>query len=341
MNKDQEPQNGATTPTQAAASGAPRRSRAVSVSSGLALILSIVALLASAYLSYTFIQKRGLYRADMFSRLDKLEDESAKTHDSLTAINQQLNALKETQDTLKAAMNKVSSEFGKGRRQWLLSETEQLLLIANNRLQLSHDVNLALAALRAADEELQQLADPRYLPVRRALVHEIGTLESLGSVDVSGMALRLGDIAQRVDQLPLAPDVRPATAPAKPPAAQSGSQLQMMWQDLIGLIRIRRTGAVSRPLLPPDQAYFLRQNLRLMLYNAQTSLLQGNAPVFDQDLSAASGWLKTYYDSSAAPVKAVQQELDQMLKSQFRGRLPDISGSLELLRRIRGAKTQP
>jgi len=340
-NKDPDTQQAVATAAGQPTAPMPWRSRTGSVSGGLALILSIVALLASAYLGYIFIQKRGLYRADMFSRLDKLENASTQSHEALATMAQQLTALKEAQDTVQAAVNKVSGEFGKGRREWLLAETEQLLIIANHRLQLAHDVNLSLAALRAADQELLQLADPRYLPVRRALAHEIGTLESLDSVDVSGMALRLGDIAQRLDGMPLATDTHSVTRPAVPPVQQNYSQLQAMWQDLVGLIRIRRSDDVRRPLLPPDQEYFLRQNLRLMLYGAQTALLQGDAPVFDQNLNAARRWVKSYYDGSAAAVQAVQTELDQMLHSQFRSRLPDISGSLEMLRRIRGTKVEP
>ncbi len=340
-NKDSEETKSAARPANQPTSSAPRRSRAGSVSSGLALILSIVALLASAYLGYTFIQKRGLYRADMFSRLDKLEDESAQSHDALAAMAQQIGTLNETQDTLQAAVKRVSGEFGKGGREWLLAESEQLMLIANNQLQLAHDVTLALAALRAADQELQQLADPHYLPVRRALSREIGTLETLDQVDVSGMALRLGDIARRLNNLPLATDTQPSTAPSTPPAPQTQSQAQMMWQDLVGLVRIRRIDENRRPLLPPDKEYFLRQNLRLMLYSAQTALLQGDAPVFDQDVNAAHEWVKDYYDQSAPAVQAVQADLGQMLKSPFHSRLPDISGSLEMLRRIRGMKAEP
>ncbi|MHB8455577.1 MAG: uroporphyrinogen-III C-methyltransferase [Acidiferrobacterales bacterium] len=340
-NKDSEETKSAARPTNQPTPGAPRRSRAGSVSSGLALILSIVALLASAYLGYTFIQKRGLYRADMFSRLNKLEDKSVQSHDALAAMAQQIGTLNETQDTLQAAVKRISGEFGKGRSEWLLAESEQLMLIANNQLQLAHDVTLALAALRAADQELQQLADPHYLPVRRALAREIGMLEALGQVDVPGMALRLGDIARHLNALPLATDTQQSTAPPTRPAAQTLSQAQTMWRDLVGLVRIRRINEDRRPLLPPDKEYFLRQNLRLMLYSAQTALLQGDAPVFDQDVNAAREWIKDYYDESAPAVKAVQTELDQMLNSPFRSRLPDISGSLEMLRRIHGMKAEP
>lgn len=312
-----------------------KRHRSGSVSGGLALILAIVALLSSAYLGYTLITKQGLYSASISSDLKQLAEQSSKSRGEIVAMTQQLEVLKNNQDSLQAALAKVTSEFGKGRREWLLSESEQLLIIANHRLQLSHNVGLALAALRAADLDLKQLGDPRYIPVRRTLADEIGRLEALGHIDVSGMALRLADIAQHLGNLPLASSSRPTVPAASPQPGAQRSQFGAMWHDLLGLVRIRHTRKLGVPLLPPDQEYFLRQNLRLMLYSAQTALLQGNAAVFVQDVTAARHWISDYYDSSAAPVQAAQAELGRMLSSPFRSKLPDISGSLEQLRRIR------
>ncbi len=339
-NKDPDTRTPGASTTESPKTHTAQRSRARSVSGGLALILAIVALLVSAYLGYTLITRRGLYSASVSSGLEHLAEQSAKSQGAIAAMTQQLIALKQNQDTLQAALEKVTNEFGKGRRKWLLAETEQLLVIANHRLQLSHNVELALAALRAADQDLNQLADPRYFPVRRALAGEIGRLESLGRVDVSGMALRLGDLAQHLDGLPLAANSHSIARPTPTPATQR-SQVQTMWHDLISLVRIRRTSNLRMPLLPPDEKYFLRQNLRLMLYGAQTALLQGNAAVFDQDVTAARRWIKDYFDSSATSVQAAETDLGQMLNSPFRSKLPDISGSLELLRRIRRTGGNP
>ena len=333
-NKDPDARTPGASATEPPRPNAAQRRRAGSISGRLALILATVALLTSAYLAYTLIARRGLYSASVSSNLEHLAEQSAKSQGTIATMTQRLDTLEKNQDALQAALLKVSSEFGKGRREWLLSESDQLLVIANHRLQLSRNVKLALAALRAADQDLKQLADPRYLPVRRLLADEIGGLQSLGSIDVSGMALRLGDIAQHVDGLPLAPVSHPTPRPAPAPAVQR-SQLGTMWHDLIGLVRIRRTSQLRVPLLPPDEEYFLRQNLRLMLYGAQTALLQGNAAVFGQDVAAAHQWIKEYYDGSAASVQAAENELGHMLNSPFRSKLPDISGSLEQLRRIR------
>lgn len=331
----------------ATATAAPKTTARIagnSLASGLALILSAIALLASAYLGYTFIEKRGIYRADMFDRLDKLEDASAQQQQTMGEHAQKLAALEETETTLKTGMEKVFNEFYRGRSDWLLAETEQLMLIANHRLQLAHDVHLALEALRAADRQLQQLGYPRYLPVRKAVAEEMAQLEALERIDIPGMSVRLGDMGTHIDRLPLTPETRQtAEERARHPtvAVEKKSVAREMWNDINSLIRIRRSDELRKPLLLPEQQYFLRENLRLMLYGAQTALLQGNAATFEQNIQSARQWLVDYYDANAPAVRSAQADLDRMLKAHVSSTLPDISGSLELLRKLSGKKAGP
>ena len=337
-NADHTPHATAPTPKTSARIGGS------SLASGLALILSAIALLASAYLGYTFIEKRGIYRAVMFDRLDKLEDASARQQQAIDEHAQKLAALEETETTLKTGMEKMFSEFYRGRSDWLLAETEQLMLIANHRLQLAHDVHLALEALRAADRQLRQLANPRYLPVRKTVAGEMAQLEALERIDIPGMSVRLGDMGAHVDRLPITPETRRAAeerASRPTGTPEKKSVARQMWNDINGLIRIRRSDDLRKPLLPPEQQYFLRENLRLMLYGAQTALLQGNAATFEQNIQSARQWLGDYYDVNAPAVRSAQADLDRMLKARVSSNLPDISASLELLRALSGKKAGP
>lgn len=312
-------------------------SRPGTVTGGLALILAVIALGVGAYLWYSLTVRQGLFTSDASNRLNELEREVKQ----LPALEQQLDALQETQDVLKTGVEKIYGDLGKGRSDWLLSETEQLLIIANNHLQLAREVNLALAALHAADKQLKDLANPAYLPVRKILIEEIGALEAMARTDISGMALRLGSIAARIDRLPLATPTQFSEAPAA--AAESGGGIRSlpreMWKDLMNLVRIRSLGETRKPLLPPEQQYFARENLRLMLYGAQVALLHGDAATFEQNTKAARQWLDDYYDTSTQVVIATQDELDGMIKTRIKTALPDISRSLEALRRVTGRRS--
>src|SRR5207253_2146278 len=115
------------------------------------------------------------------------------------------------------------------------------------------------------------------------------------------------------------------------------AQARSLWQDMLSLVRVRTDVSAQRPLLPPEQEYFLRENLKLMLYGAQLALLQGNTAVFQQNIAVADQMLKDYYDLSTQVVSVMHGELEKMRASKLVAELPDISHSLAALRSVSGA----
>ena len=305
-------------------------SRSGRFAAGLALVLAIVAVLASGYVGWLVNSKRGL--SDAKGRLFQVEQETAQLQALSAQMNQELGTLRETQDMLKSGVQALHGEIGKGRRTWLISETENLLVIAQHRLAYARDARQALEALRVADRQLQQLGDPDYLPVRKLLEGEIGALEGFERLDLSGMAQRLGQLGARVNTLALAPEpVRPTQGVAG--AGGEPGFLNDVWRDLRNLVSIRTTTDVRRPLLLAEQKYFLRENLRLMLYGAQVALLHGDIKTVELNVSAARQWLRDYYDAGTPAVQTAVAELDAILKTRPVD-LPDISASLKALRDI-------
>jgi uroporphyrin-III C-methyltransferase len=304
---------------------------------GLALVLAIIAMLASGYVGWLVNSKRGL--TDAKGRLYQVEKETAQLQALSAQMNQELGALRETQETLRSGVQALHGEIGKGRRAWLINETGNLLVIAQHRLAHARDARQALAALRVADRQLQQLGDPDYLPVRKLLESEIAALDGFDRLDLSGMAQRLGQLGAQVESLALAPDpVRPAAGTV----GTGGEQgfLREVWKDLRNLVSIRTTTDVRRPLLLPEQKYFLRENLRLMLYGAQVALLHGDVTTVVSNAKAARQWLRDFYDAGTPAVQSAAAELDAILKTRPVV-LPDISASLKALREITARQAVP
>ncbi|MHB8743330.1 MAG: uroporphyrinogen-III C-methyltransferase [Sulfuricaulis sp.] len=332
----------------------PNDSRRGKVRGGLALIVASLALITSGYIWYTVLYRNAkLFSMDVVGTLDRVESDYNKTQVTLTSNENDVKTLKDTQDTLRASLEKINTDLERNRQEWALTETEQLLVIANNRLQLARDPHSALAALRAADQQLRALASPKLLPVRRELAREITLLEPLDKTDITGITLRLATMADTVDSLPLAVDIQmhqyakekaPGTANGTPVAAADNGWRQMtwsLWQDIRSLVRIRNDVSSQRSLLPPEQQYFLRENLRLMLFGAEQALLQGSVPTYQQNLKTAVHLLKDYFDVNSPVVSAVQNELSELQTTKLATELPDISDSLAMLRRISGEKAEP
>lgn len=305
---------------------------------GLSVILSIVAFCMSAYLWYMLARKDALIGAHIGPRLVQVETAVATMQGRVDRTEQQLQELAKSQSSLQESIVQLNGNNGERQRQWAITEAEQLLETANHRLQLDHEVGFSLAALKAADRELRRADDPRLTGVRQTIANEVQALENLHQLDISGLALTLQSMAASVDQLPLGPETRyqpPSHTRAQPAVTPLGHWQRFLAElkvDLSNLIRIQRNGQSQPPLLPPTQAYYARQNLKLMLYSAQLALLEHQDAVYSGDLNRARRWLLQYFDASSAPVKHMTENLAAMAQKAAQVRVPDISASLEALR---------
>ena len=313
--------------SQAPAAAKPKRSGRFAA--GLALVFATIALIASGYMGYLINSKRGL--SDAKGRLFQVEQETAQLAELSAQMNTELGTLRESNTALGESLQSLQGEIGKGRRAWLISETENLLVMAGHRLAYARDARLALEALHAADRQLVQLGDPEYLPVRKLLEKEMAALADYQRLDPDGMARRLGELAAGVGGLPFAAANRP-----QPEAPRADSDFaREFWQDIKGLVRIRSTTDIRRPFLLPEQAYYVRENLRLMLYGAQVALLHGDAGTFERNLTNATHWLRDYFDVDDKPVAETLAAIEEMLKTRPVN-LPALGSTLEAMRELRG-----
>ncbi len=251
------------------------------------------------------------------------------------------------QEGLGEAVRGLREQMGRDESDWTVSEVAYLLRIANHRLQLSQDIDSAIAALEAADRGLAKLGDPAYLPVREAIAIDLQRLGNLERLDRAGVAMQLGGVADSVSELPLAEAYRvrfterptpqqPAQAPAEPAAARTGDWKEFVggiWSDLKALVVIRRGEEATRPLLSPREEYFLRENLRLKLETARLALLERDAAVYGATLAEAGQWAREHFNTEAAATRNLLETLQRLQGVVVAPTLPDIS---DPLRRLRG-----
>src|SRR5882672_9223225 len=166
------------------------------------------------------------------------------------------------------ALEALYQELSRNRDEWQLAEIEQVLAIASQQLQLARNVRAALLALQLADSRLARTDRPQFAPIRRALARDIERLKAAPAVDFAAVTARIDNLIAGIDGLPLAFDERTERAPvAKDTAAAERSFVGRLgaevWNELSQLVVVRRMDAAEPPLLPPSQAYFVRENLRL------------------------------------------------------------------------------
>ena len=236
------------------------------------------------------------------------------------------------------ALEALYQELSRSRDEWQLAEIEQILAIATQQLQLAGNVRAALLALQLAEGRLARADRPQFLPIRRALARDIERLKALPMVDVPGMSMRIDGLAAQVDSLPLAFEERgEREAPAKQPGAPGErgfwSRLSAeVWSELRQLVVVRHLNSPEPPLLPPSQAYFVRENLRLRLLNARLSLLSRDEAGYREDLRTAQRWIERYFDPRSKHTAEALAQLKQLSSTTISFELPAITESLEAVR---------
>jgi len=225
----------------------------------------------------------------------------------------------------------------------LLSEVEQMLVLASQQLQLAGNVRGALAALQASDQRLAKAEKLAAAPLRRALAQDMDRLKALPQVDTVGIAVKIDTLVASADQLPLVvadslPPVRVA-ARAKPLEEPGFTRAARdFWEEMKGLVRIRELESNDAALLAPSHAYFLRENLKLRLLAARVALLARDEQSYRDDLRACQAWLTRYFDARAKPTQNALATVKELAASPVSITVPDINASLAAVRTARAAR---
>jgi len=254
-------------------------------------------------------------------------------------IDQQLEKLDEDQRNNGRRVSALAALMGRSEQGWSLAEVEYLLRIANQRLQLQRDVNTAEQALIAADQRLHDLADPHFLSVREQVARDIEAVQAVAAVDIVGISLSLSAALANIDQLSVAgsryqPAVDTETKSLEPRATIGDWRElpSLLWSTLSGLFRIREHDKPVTAMLAPEREYFLRENLRLQLSAARLALLRDDGVQYQAILNTAQDWLNAYFAGDDGKVNNLMAELEQLKAINTVPELPDISGSLRVLR---------
>lgn len=222
-----------------------------------------------------------------------------------------------------------------------LAEVEQMLLIASQQLQLSANVRAALIAMQTADSRLQRMNRPAFSGLREVINNDMDKLRALHEADITGINLQLNNLISAVDSMPLAYQQQlPANeSVAQTAAPETGTTWQKLlhdiWSELKQLVRIENTDQAEIPLLPPNQEFFLRENLKLTILSARLALLSRDEASFRLGLKTAQQWTARYFDAKAGVNRHVSDVLKKLAASDISIELPDISDSLQAVRNYR------
>ena len=181
-----------------------------------ARMIAAVALAITAVATWIAIDARVSVRAIESTVGGRLSELGAESAGAKITLAQAQAALKESQARIaeletraadtqeqRVALEEMYRELSRSADDRLLSEVEQLLVLASQQLQLAANVRGALVALQAADQRLARAEKLAATPLRRAITQDMERLKAVPQVDTVGLAVKIDGLIAQTDALPL------------------------------------------------------------------------------------------------------------------------------------------
>jgi uroporphyrin-3 C-methyltransferase len=234
-------------------------------------------------------------------------------------------------------LEELMQSLSRSRDENLVVDIESAIRLAQQQAQLSGSVEPLLAALRTADQRLARAAQPRLSRLRTAIAHDIDRITAARVTDLPGLMARLDELARQVDELPLANAVPVTGSGARlkeaPPANWTWWQrsLGLLQEEARSLLRVSRIDQPEAVLVAPEQAFFLRENLKLKLLNARLGLLSRQTEAARADVASATAALNRYFDPMSRKTQAAAGLLQQIQGQMRSVELPRLDETLAVL----------
>ena len=217
------------------------------------------------------------------------------------------------------------------RSDWLLAEAEYLTRLAKQRLQTERNTKSPLALLESVDAILQQIDEPNLIEVRGAVAADITALRLVNDIDKQGVYVELNALTGSIKKLEVMEADKPLEL-AKEAKQQNTPQdvgvLDKFLADFSGLIRVRERQSPIEPILERAEEQTVRQNLQMMLEQAQLALLREEQVIYQQSLVKAQEYLQRFFKVTAS-AEGISQRLQRLADTNIIQQLPSIHSSLE------------
>ena len=258
-------------------------------------------------------------------------------------------------------LEELMQSLSRSRDENLLVDIEAALRVALQQTAITGSAEPLVATLKQSDERLARYSQPRLEGVRRAIARDLDRVKAASVADVSTLTIKLDEAIRMIDDLPLlssasvgrgergraaaatrthaaaSAPVRTASAPVRAPAwssnigEASSRFFSQAWDEIKSLVRVTRIDEPDAVLMAPDQAFFLKENLKLRLLNARLALLSRQFDTAQGDLQLAQSSLERYFDKTARRTMLAAELLRQIAVQARQGGVPRPDDSLAAL----------
>lgn len=301
------------------------RSSAQSGKSGVLVSLAALVLVAAASV-YGYVQLSQMNMM-LTSSISALRQQATLNQREIDSLHQALASVQQTAATLTAVPNA---------NKWQVAEAQHLARLAEQSLNIMHDVPAALMMLQDAQQILNHATDAAVAPIRQALAENIAVLQAQPQVSQEQIYLQMNAIYNEIDHLPL-PATPLQTAQEENLRSKDYSEApwwKIQWHKSMDAIRkiviVRYTDGNDTPLIMPEEKMYLYQNLHAQMQAAMLSVMNRNNEIFQTSLLNMLAWVQKYFVQDAQSTVNVLNQLRALQQVNLQPPAVEIATTLQL-----------
>lgn len=318
----------------------------------MTVVVSVAALASSYLTWQSFSGLRAAVGQRMQSaeaEVTPLRELSSETAGRLNALQSRLSGAEQRISELnlqRTQLEELMLSVSRSRDETLVQDLGSALRFAVQQAQLMGNPQPLIAALQVGIERIEAAANPRLAGVRDAMKNDLDVMQTETNTDVSLVVRDLAHLTRDVNKIAMrdtapptdrtvtsdadtsaapSPAIGLATDPASTTVApslldQAVTSVSSVWHSLSQafvaqasqLVRVRAVAPTDELMLSPENAWVLRENLKLRLLSARLAVLSGQKQTALADISAVLQGIALYADPAAPSVVGLVGDLQQL-----------------------------
>ncbi len=266
--------------------------------------------------------------------IDNIED-NKENYFSKESLEKQLQLLKSIPTRMSLVEDRIGSLVGVSsdtRNNFLISEAEYYLEVANFQLQILNSPKQASLALHIANQRIKQIPDLNLIDVQQAISNEIDMLEKTITIDLEKIVLQIVNLIETTEIL--------SFKKLNDASEEEGADLEEKnalhaWNNtkkaISNLVQITPPGSLKELPKSYESERHLKSILQLQLQLAAMALMQREQAIFDMALNNIDKTLDKFFDSDNEQIINIKMIIADIKSEVSTLSVPDISASLSLL----------
>lgn len=238
-----------------------------------------------------------------------------QTQRQQTQLTQTLNNLEKVQKFNTKRLESMSTYQA---NRWLASEALYLLKIADRKISLDRDTLTATYLIKDAQQLLKRSQAPEFALIVDSMQQDLKYVKTIQQQAALKVDETINDMLVSLNKVPMLviPETKPKPLPVKTPRETKLNwyqHLTVTWHEILAdIVTIRHHEGNAPEFISPKQAWYVKENIRLRLQNAELAFYRQEFNSFQQAITLALKWLQTYSDVNHPKVAVMIKTLNKL-----------------------------